>query len=151
MADLQGVIRVAKASVDDRRRDLAALLRQAEDLSDRRLVLEQDLARERDIAQNAHSSECVYLGAYLAAVVARCRQIDAAAAAVAADIEIARGALGDAYRELRGLELADESRARRRAEARARRERDELDEVGLRRHRQAWSHRSSPPVGEIVA
>ena len=130
---------MAKASVDDRRRALSELLRQVEDLGSQRLGIEQDLAREREIAREGQHGESVHLGRYVTAVIARCRQLNEAAAAVEVNIDAARDALDEAYRELRALELADESRERRRAETRARRERDELDEVGLQRHQRACS------------
>jgi flagellar export protein FliJ len=128
---------MAKATVDDRRRALARLLRQADDLAGQRLRIEQDLAREREIARDGQYGEGVHFGRYVVSVIARCRQLEEAAAAVDADINAEREALGEAYRQLRALQLADESRERRHAEARAHRERNELDEVGLQRHQRA--------------
>ena len=125
---------MAKAAVDDRRRALARLLEQAEVLASQRLRAEQDLARERKIACEGQQGEGMHFGRYAVSVIAHCHQLKEAAAAVEADIHAEREALGEAYRQLRSLELADESRERRHAEARARRERDELDELGLQRH-----------------
>jgi flagellar export protein FliJ len=133
-AELKGLVRIAKAAVDDRQRALARLLRQADDLASQRLRIEQDLAYERKIAREGQLGEGVHFARYAALAIARCRQLKEAAAAVEAAINAEREALGEAYRHLRALELADESRKRRRAEARARRERDELDELGLQRH-----------------
>jgi flagellar protein FliJ len=136
-AKLKGLVRVAKAAVDDRQRALARLLRQADDLASQRLWIEQDLACERKIAREGQHGEGVHFARYAVSVIARCRQLNEAAAAVETDINAEREALGEAYRQLRALELADESRERRHAEARARRERDELDELGLQRHQRA--------------
>jgi flagellar export protein FliJ len=136
-AELKGLIRVAKAAVDDRQRALARLLQQVDDLVGQRLRIEQDLARERKIAREGQHGEGIHFARYAVSAISRCRQLQEAAAAVEADINAEREALGEAYRHLRALELADESRKRRHAEARARRERDELDELGLQRHQRA--------------
>ena len=136
-AKLKGLIRVVKATVDDRQRALARLLRQVDDLVGQRLRIEQDLAREQTIAAEGQDGEGIHFTCYAASAIARCRQLQEAAAAVEADIDAEREALGEAYRHLRALELAEESRERRHVEARARRERDELDELGLQRHQRA--------------
>jgi flagellar export protein FliJ len=141
---LHGAIRVAKASVDDRQRALAGLLRQAEDLGGQRLRISEEVAREREAASGV-DGESVHFGPYVAAAIARCRELDAAAAAVEAAIDAARDALGEDYRHLRALELTEEARLRQAAEAMARREREALDEVGLQRHQRASApHQSSP-------
>jgi flagellar export protein FliJ len=146
---LQGALRIAKASVDDRQRTLAGLLRQAEDLGRECLRIAADIAREGDVAAKGGHGESVHFGGYVAAAIARRRELNAAAAAVEAAIDAAREALGEDYRHLRALELAEEARARRRAEEMARQERDALDEVGLQRHQRASSvPRSAPAEGE---
>jgi flagellar export protein FliJ len=136
-AKLKGLVRVAKAAVDDRQRALAQLLRQSDDLASQRLRIEQDLAYERKIAREGRHGEGIHFTRYAVSAIARCRQLQEEAAAVEVDINAEREALGEAYRHLRALELADESRERRGAEARARRERNELDELGLQRHQRA--------------
>jgi flagellar export protein FliJ len=136
-AKLKGLVRVAKAAVDDRQRALAQLLRQSDDLASQRLRIEQDLACERKIAGEGQHGEGIHFARYAVSAIARCRQLQEEAAAVEVDINAEREALGEAFRHLRALELADESRERRHAEARARRERDELDELGLQRYQRA--------------
>lgn len=145
---LEGAIRVAKASVDDRQRALAALLRQAEDLGVQRLRIAEEVGRERQIAGEGVEAESVHFGRYVAAAIARCRELTAAAAAVEVEIDAAREALGEDYRHLRALELADEARARQRAEVRVRREREAMDEIGLQRHQRAALASRSLPAGE---
>lgn len=145
---LQGAIRIAKAAVDDRQRALAALLRQAEDLHVQRVRIAEEIGRERQIAGEGVEAESIHFGRYVAAAIARCRELDAAAAAVETEIDAAREALGEDYRHLRALELADEARARQRTEVRVRREREAMDEIGLQRHQRASLAGRSPPAGE---
>lgn len=132
-ADLHGVIRIAKSTVDDRRRALANVLRKAEDLAEQRLALEREVLNEGRLACDA-SQSALYLGAYAASAMDRERRLDQELAAVEREIDGARGELGDAFRELRALELTEEARQRRRAEAAVRKERAALDEIGLQRH-----------------
>ncbi len=145
---LHGAIRIAKASVDDRQRALAGLLRQAENLGSQRLRIAEDVARERGIAREGVDAESIHFGRYVAAAIVRCRELDTAAAVVEAEIDAAREALGEDYRHLRALELADEARERRRAEVRVRLEREALDEIGLQRHQRASPPNQSSPAGD---
>ena len=145
---LHGAIRIAKASVDGRQRALAGLLRQAEDLNTQRLRIMEDVARERKITCEGEDAESLHFGRYVAAAIVRCQALDIAAAAIETEIGAAREALGEDYRHLRALELADEARERRRAEVRARREREALDEIGLQRHQRASPPNQSSPAGD---
>lgn len=135
MADLSGLIRVAQSTVDDRRRALAGFLRRAEDLNEARTALDRELEQERTAARDGGGHTAAWFGPYVALAMARRRGIDEALAAVEGEITTARSTLGEAFRELRALELTEEARERRRAEAAARRERDILDEIGMQRHR----------------
>lgn len=137
MAELHGLIRLAKGSVDDRQRALADLLRQAEDLARQRLRISEDVAREREVVGKSVQGESLHFGRYVAAAIARDRELEVAAGAVEAAIDAAREALAEDYRQLRALELARDSRLRQRAEARARQEQHALDELGLQRHQRS--------------
>lgn len=137
MAELQGLIRLAKASVDDRQRALAELLRQAEDLARQCLKIAKNVAREGMLAGKGSEGESVHFGPFVTAAIAQRRELEASARAVEAAIEAAREALAEDYRHLRALELANEARLRRNAQARARREQDTLDELALQRHQRA--------------
>jgi flagellar export protein FliJ len=131
---LRGVIRLAKARTDDQRRTLGLLLRQVDDFARERCDIETDLAQERALAGGCNQGESLHFGPYVASVIARQRELDAQTAAAEAAVTAAREALGKAICDLRAFELAEENRQRRQAEVRVRREREELDEIGLRRH-----------------
>ena len=144
MAELHGLIRLTKGSVDDRQRALADLLRQAEELARQCQRINDDLARERGIADKSVHGESLHFGRYVAIAVAKRRDLEAAASALDDAIAAARDVLAEEFRQLRALELAEEARLRHRAEIRARREQDALDELGLQRHQRAVQDKQTP-------
>lgn len=139
MADLEPLLRLGRWQVDEQRRHLGLLL-----ASEERLLAEQEaLTRELAAEQAAAAEDALEAGLtyadYGAAVIARREALDRALAAVRGEIDQAREALADAYRQLKTYETVHAARQRRAAEEAARKEQAVLDEIGqtLHRRRQA--------------
>ena len=126
------LIRLKKFQVDERRRKVAQIEgmiaefeRMAADL-DREIKTEQERAGIHDPAHFAYPT-------YAKAAMARKENLKRSADELRGQLEDARAALGEAFEELKKVELLDErDQARERAEEDAR-EQAELDAVGLMR------------------
>ncbi|MCB2100862.1 MAG: flagellar FliJ family protein [Rhodobacterales bacterium] len=132
--DLGSLIRLHEWRVDEKRRMLGDLLRLLDELNGQVAQLEADLMAEQSLARGAPAEVTFTLGAYTQAAIARKRRLNESIIQAEALIEGAREELRVAYHELRRYELAQENRD---AQARAdddRRERIELDDLGIQTH-----------------
>lgn len=131
---LKTLIRLSKFNVDERRRVLVAL-QNAEDRviaeianHDARLKEEQKLA-----AQDATGVGFLY-GSYHRAWMDRRENLLKSLAALREQIEAARDALADAYREQKTYEITQKERDRKEQQERDRKEQAFLDELGQQMH-----------------
>ncbi len=131
---LKTLIRLSKFNVDERRRVLVALQNAEDqvlaeiDSHDHRLKEEQRLA-----AQDATGVGYLY-GSYHRAWMDRRENLLRSLAALRQQIEAARDALAEAYREQKTYEITQKERERREAEERDRKEQAFLDELGQQMH-----------------
>ena len=132
------LIRLKKFQVDERRRKVAQIEgmiaefeRMAADL-DREIKTEQDRANIHDPAHFAYPT-------YAKAAMARKENLKRSADELKGQLDDAKAALGEAFEELKKVELLDErDQARERADENAR-EQTELDNIGLLRTRGAMA------------
>jgi flagellar export protein FliJ len=132
------LIRLKKFQVDERRRKVAQIEgmiaefeRMAADL-DREIKTEQDRAGIHDPAHFAYPT-------YAKAAMARKENLKRSADELKTQLDDAKAALGEAFEELKKVELLDErDQARERADENAR-EQTELDNIGLLRARGAMA------------
>lgn len=132
MADLDGLIRVRRNTVEEKQRIIADLFRNAEKLEKRKSALEEKLQKEREaIETNPELETLTYFGAFEQVAL---RDIDRLAQELKkweARIEIAQDDMRNAFADLKRVEIVDRRRKEEaRAEAQAR-ETKELDEIGL--------------------
>lgn len=132
MKSRETLIRLKKFQVDERRRRLAQIEamvaefeRMAADL-EREITLEQERAGIHDPAHYAYPT-------YAKAAIGRRENIKRSKADLTSQLEAAREALGDAFNELKKVELIEERDQARERAAEAAREQAELDQVGLMR------------------
>ncbi|MDI3470759.1 MAG: Flagellar protein FliJ [Pseudolabrys sp.] len=134
MKSRETLIRLKKFQVDERRRKVAQIEtmiaefeRMATDL-EREIKVEQDRANIHDPAHFAYPT-------YAKAAMVRRENLRRSADELKQQLDDAQAALGEAFEELKKVELLDErDQARERAEAGAR-EQAELDRIGaLRMH-----------------
>src|SRR6185312_3253941 len=129
------LIRLKKFQVDEKRRKVAQIEamiaefdRMAGDL-DREIKTEQDRANIHDPAHFAYPT-------YAKAAIGRRENLRRSAGELKAQLDDAQAILGEAFEELKKVELLDErDQARERAESNAR-EQAELDRIGAMRFHQ---------------
>jgi len=134
MKSRETLIRLKKFQVDEKRRKVAQIEsmiaefdRMATDL-DREIMAEQERAGIHDPAHFAYPT-------YAKAALTRRDNLKRSAVDLKIQLEDARGALGEAFEELKKVELLDErDQMREKADDDAR-EQAELDRIGLVRHR----------------
>jgi len=132
------LIRLKKFQVDERRRKVAQIEgmiaefeRMATDL-DREIKTEQERAGIHDPAHFAYPT-------YAKAAMARKENLKRSADELKVQLDDAKAALGEAFEELKKVELLDErDQARERADENAR-EQNELDTIGMMRARGAMA------------
>ena len=126
-------IRLKTFQVDDKRRKgqqietmIAEFERMANDL-DREIRVEQDRSGIHDPAHYAYPT-------YAKAAMARRENLKRSADELRIQLEDAKGALGEAFEEMKKVELLDERDQMREREEEAAREQAELDAIGLLRN-----------------
>jgi len=128
------LIRLKKFQVDEKRRKvmqiegmIAEFDRMAADL-DREIMAEQERAGIHDPGHFAYPT-------YAKAALNRRENLKRSADDLKGQLEDARGALGEAFDELKKVELLDERDQARERAGEQMREQTELDRIGLMRHR----------------
>ena len=133
-ADLDSLVRLRRWSVDERRRELAALIAREEQLIAYGVELEKQLVREGEVAKANPTSAGFMFGPFAEDHRKRRERLAVTLKAVRAEIEDARERLAAAYRERKTMEAVQEGRVKReRAEA-DRLEQAALDEVAQNQH-----------------
>ena len=134
MKSRETLIRLKKFQVDEKRRKvmqiegmIAEFDRMAADL-DREILAEQERAGIHDPAHFAYPT-------YAKAALNRRDNLKRSADDLKGQLEDARGALGEAFEELKKVELLDERDQMRERAGDQMREQAELDRIGLMRHR----------------
>jgi len=134
MKSRETLIRLKKFQVDERRRKVAQIEgmiaefdRMVTDL-DREILTEQERAGIHDPAHFAYPT-------YAKAALTRRENLKRSADELKVQLDNARAVLGEAFEELKKVELLDERDQMRERAADNSREQAELDRIGLLRHR----------------
>lgn len=130
MKGLGTLVRARQRELDDKRRALGELQDQADGIIAARDALADEQQREAELALDSPDGGFGY-GAFLKASRMRDAAMQADLDGLAGRIEAARDEIADAFAEIKRFELiqaAQEERARKEA---AKREQEELDELGL--------------------
>lgn len=133
MADeLATLIRLAKLQLDEKRKQLAALIAKEDEMKAMRAGVLQRLADEQKkvtpVLEGGRS-----MGAFIDASFKKRDEIDAAIMALGKFIEQAQAEVQTAFEELKRYEIAQEQRRLQAAKEQARRETKAMDEVGATR------------------
>ncbi len=133
MNSLKTLIRLHKQTLDEKRRVLATLEGRRDGIIGEGEELERQVVEEQAFAKRTPEVQFAY-GAFAHRVILTRESLAQRLREVEAEIEISGAEVAEAYAELKKYEIALSLRERRaRAEA-ARRERYELDEIGLKMH-----------------
>jgi flagellar FliJ protein len=134
-AALDSLIRLRKWSVDERQRELAALVAREDQLIAYGRELERQLVREGEVSRNDPTGSGFMFGSFAEDHKKRRERLAITLAAVRREVEEARDRLAAAFRERKTMEEVQKNRAiRERVEA-DRLEQVELDEVAANQHR----------------
>jgi flagellar FliJ protein len=134
MKSRETLIRLKKFQVDEKRRRVAqieAIIAEFERMAaelEREIKLEQDRAGIHDPAHFAYPT-------YAKAAIARRENLKRSAEELRSQLEDAKAALGEAFEELKKVEMLDERDQARERAAESAKEQSELDGVGLMRAR----------------
>lgn len=131
MADLDPLIRIRRHIVEQKQKFLSELYRQAEELEGQKTSLLEQLAGERSKIQDMGVEMLSYLGPYTQAVNDRVEDIDESMQKLNTRIEAAREDMRQAFEDLKKVEITQESREAAAEAELAKKESDELDEIGL--------------------
>lgn len=130
MKDLDGLIRMHKWQLDEKRRALAELESFADRLSDEMAKVDRDMEREK-LAASASLDPVPGYAAWRDGMIARRKRLEQSMTSVAAQLEAARDDIAGAFQELKKYELARDDRRRRADQRRRRAERQMFDDIAL--------------------
>jgi flagellar FliJ protein len=133
---LKTLVRLNEWEVDERQRRLGELLRLVESLEKQIEALRAELAHEQQVAIASPDQAAFLFGNYVFTVIARRNWINDSIAKAEVEVEGAREQLRDAYRDLKKFEILKESGEKRENAELERKERIDLDEVGLQSFRE---------------
>jgi flagellar export protein FliJ len=134
MTPFNSLVRITRWHLDEKRQKLAELERLAERLRgdlqrlDEGIAAEEKLAEQDDMARRAYP-------AFLEAELDRRQRLEKSIADVEQEIEAAREEVGEAFRELKKYELAEDNERQRVRKRRDRIEQQQSDELGAQLHR----------------
>jgi len=134
MKSRETLIRLKKFQVDEKRRRVAQIEGMIADFQRMSADLEREILTEQERAGINDPAHFAY-PTYAKAAIQRRENLMRSAEELRAQLEEAKGLLGEAFEELKKVELLDErDQARERAEENAREQAD-LDSIGLMRAR----------------
>ncbi len=129
MKSLKTLIRLQRFELDAKRRKLADLEDLLADMKQRVRRLEEDMVDEGARAADQGTVALVY-GPYIAAALARKRNLLNSQAELEGRIAEARDEVAEAFQDVKKYELAEAARVAREKAELAKKEREMLDEVG---------------------
>jgi len=127
------LMRLKRFRVDDLKRRMATLDGMKADLERKLADLEESVARERQRANDSDIGRLAF-PSFLRSIEVRRENLRATLKEIEREREQAQGDLTGAFQDLKSLELAVESQAKRAAEIETRRGQSRLDEMALVRH-----------------
>ncbi len=131
MADLSGLIRVRKHTVEQKQKVVAELYRQVEGLLSQKTDLLDNLKLEEEKLKDLQVEMLSYFGPYSEAVKGRVEEIDKKNKILEKRIQIAQEDMRAAYSELKKVEITQRQREAEEAKQIAKKESDELDAIAI--------------------
>ncbi len=133
MTAFNSLIRITRWHLDEKRQKLAELERLAERLRGDLQRLDEGIAHEQQLAEQDDMARRAY-PAFLEAELDRRQRLEKSIADVEQEIEAAREEVGEAFRELKKYELAEDNERQRVRKRRERIEQQRHDELGTQLH-----------------
>lgn len=136
MADLDPLIRYRKYGVDEKRRFLARLYEEAEKLEAARQEAEENIEKERRLAEELGSAESLSaLGRYTEAMRRKIKKIDESITKMENRIAAAQEDMRNAFAEMKKVEITQRGRKEREQSEEQQKEDNELDEIAIENYR----------------
>jgi flagellar export protein FliJ len=132
MKSRETLIRLRKFQVDEKRRRVAQIEAMIAEFDRMSLDLEREIAAEQDKA-GIHDPAHYAYPTYAKAAIARRENLKRSALELKTQLDDAKAELGEAFEELKKVELLDERDQMRERAAENAREQVELDRIGLSR------------------
>ena len=136
MNGLDGLIRLNKWKLDEKRLALAELERLAARLRDQLSLLEREMAAEQKVAAGSIEAGIAY-GQYANAVIARRTTLAKSLGEVDVQIRLALEYVAEAFRDLKKFDIIKVRRDRESMEKLNRLQQSQLNEMGLQLHRRS--------------
>ena len=125
------LVRVNEWTVDERRRDLGALLDELNEIESSKTNLETQFASEQNAATLDPEIAGVIFGPYADATMHKIQYLKSLIESKEEEITLAQEKLGEAYREVKKFEIAQDNHRNKSIENLMRRDQRELDELAL--------------------
>ena len=125
------LVRVNEWTVDERRRDLGALLDELNEIESSKANLETQFVSEKSAATRDPEIAGVVFGPYADATMHQIQYLKGLIESKEEEITLAQEKLGEAYRELKKFEIARDNNRKKNLEELIRRDQKELDELAL--------------------
>ncbi len=136
MADLDPLIRYRKHGVDEKRRALALLYEQVEELEKKKQQIEEQVEQEKKLAEEMASVEAsAYLGRYLQGAREKIAAIGAEIRNLDTRITVAQEDMRRAFAEMKKVEITQRKRDEKEKAAQKKKEDNELDEIAIEGYR----------------
>ena len=140
MTALQSMVRVHRWVLEEKQRKLAELQSLADRLRGDLTQLDSELEAERQAAEASDEAGLAY-PSYVAAALDRRRRICETIDNLETEVEAAREEVAESFAELKKYEIARDNQQRRKTAKHARRERADLDEIGISIYRRTRARR----------
>lgn len=132
MADLDPLIRLRRHTVEEKQKILAAFLREAENLTEKKVALETQMQREKElaIAQNSPEASADF-GRYAENARKKIARFQDAIRKVELRIDTAQEEVRAVFAELKKVQIVQRTRQEEERREEARKESNALDEIAI--------------------
>ena len=132
MADLEPLIKFRKHSVDEKRRFLAQLYREAEQIERQKQVIANQMAREIELAREMGSTDAqAFLNKYLEGARRKIKALEGSLKKMDVRIAAAQEDMRSVFAEMKKVEIIQRNREERAAAEQKKKDDQELDEIAL--------------------
>jgi flagellar export protein FliJ len=136
------LLRLKRFRVDEMKRRIASIEAMRADLEKKLADLDENVAREKQRAGDSDIGRLAF-PSFLKSIETRRENLRTTLKEIGREHASAQLDLGNAFQDLKSLEVATEQQARRLAEMQSRRQQARLDEIALMRHLRKHSLRSA--------
>ena len=136
MADLEPLIKYRKHGVDEKRRFLAQLYREAEQVERQKQAVENQMKREIELAKEMGSTDAsAFLNKYLEGARRKIKALEGALKKMDVRIAAAQEDMRAVFAEMKKIEIIQHSREERAAAEQKKKDDRELDDIAIEGYR----------------